>query len=937
MTRIPHRVRAGRSTAAGRRPVLFALVSLAALAPLAWPAVASAPEKEAWVQDRPRPSTMGSLLMGLTPKPDWLLSLTRPTPLSVLTAGQPSYSPLTVGGTDLDLTPGAPRFQSETTIAVSGDTVVVAFNDATGFSNPNGVSVTGFAWSHDGGQSFTYGGQLPPAGNDAVFGDPDVKVWVDPATGDKTFVCSSIYQTPSGQNSLCVHVSVDGGMTWSGPREVSAATSSTLFADKEFMDIDPETGRLLLSWTSFGSNSSIMTLSRSDDFGLAWTPAQAFASRPVDGQGSCPRFDPNSDRAYIVWRAFGNPNAVSFVRSSDNGATWTAPADIVTGVQSPLPPYGSDRINGFPALSVSPADGSLHVVYASMQTADFGDVYYLASADSGSTWTAPVILNAAPGSDRCQFFPWVTAAADGGVDATWYDQRSGTAGSDLTEILHSHSEDGGATWSCPTSLLSGPFHAEYGQDTGQPNLGDYSQCASQVVGGIRRLYASYARTDGADYQTAFPDAFVAVNDAGASASMRLTGTSISDIGCTPDSVLVAGEAGDLTLTLANACTVGLTGVSADLSTSTAGVSVSQAHALYPDLAAGASAGNGAPFRVQLDAAYPCGQSVMLHLSGSTDQGPFNLDFELPTGVVVKDTVLVSQDFDGVSSGLPSGWGTTQRKGVSNPWHVTTDLAVSGPNSVFCADYPDTNLSRLYSDPFTVPGDVDLLEVTFEVTYDNEAVGDGRQGFDGALLKIEVDGHDVLAGAFSTTFDGQYRTQIVRSDGSQANPLQDLSAWSGDALPDFESIRIRYPGLAGHSVRLAFEEGCDGNTATVGTYIDDIQVHGLTVGCSDCPATAVPAEEPAAALILGAVHPNPLTAAGEIAFSLPAGGPVWASVFDAAGRRVRTFYDGASLAAGPHHVVWDRRDDRGARVGDGLYFIRVQTPRESRTVKAVVMR
>jgi hypothetical protein len=993
-------------------------------------------EKSPEALDRPEPSAMGALFMGLTETPRWITERAGFAPLPY-----PGLAPFGQASDDVNVTPGVDRFQSETSIAVYDDSVVVGFNDITGFFNPSGISVSGYAWSHDGGNTFTYGGQLPVLGTgDAVRGDPDVKVWVDPATQRATWVYSSIYFTDYGQYSLCVHVSTDGGVTWSPPREAAVVSSPSDFADKEFIDVDPETGRVLLSWTSFGAAVEMST-TWSDDFGLTWAPVTVFSARPEDGQGSCPRFDPTSEKAYIVWRNFASPSSISFVRSLDNGNTWTAPANVITGVNTPLPPYGSDRINGFPALEVAPTSGDLHLVYASLQTADFGDVYYSVSRDSGDTWSGPVTLNADPGNDRAQFFPWVAVHENGSgtevLDAVWYDQRSGTEGSDLTEVVHAHSPDAGMTWTSPVPFLPKPFHAEYGQDTGQPNIGDYNQCVAQA--GI--VYASYARTDVADYQTLAPDTYVGTNaNADAAAPFHLEGVSVgTPSGCRADTMLVAGEVADLDVTLKSDHSGPLSGISASLATGTPGVTILDSNVPFGNAGALGTSQNTGSMRVFLDPSFACGDAVPFRLTGTSSEGPFTLDFEIPTGVVEKDSVLVDEDFDGVVSGLPAGWAHVQRKGVSNPWGVSPVLSVSGPNSVFCADRPDTNWSRLDSPSFPVPAWADLLEVTFEVTYDNEAVGNGRQGWDGSLLKIRVDGTDVLAGAFSTLFEGQYRTQLVRGSGSLANPLQDLSAWTGNTLPGFESIRIHYPGLAGRTVSLAFEMGSDGFVGATGTYVDDVLVRAIDLGCGTCdlfPALAVapgdvafpPAPVSATTCTTVTVHntgdglmevlsvsgcdagdfsldisgldtyvlphdstafeicwtpsdtgpdtcsavvetnagsdtvevhgevstaaaggavpralrvesvlPNPFNPHARIRFALPEAGPVWVTIYDTSGRRVRRLLQGVRRAAGPGEATWNGTDDAGAQAASGVYFVQVRTEEESRVVKAVLVR
>jgi flagellar hook capping protein FlgD len=73
-------------------------------------------------------------------------------------------------------------------------------------------------------------------------------------------------------------------------------------------------------------------------------------------------------------------------------------------------------------------------------------------------------------------------------------------------------------------------------------------------------------------------------------------------------------------------------------------------------------------------------------------------------------------------------------------------------------------------------------------------------------------------------------------------------------------------------------------------------------------------------------------------SAPGGGLGYAEVelFDVSGRRVRRVAQG-SFAAGYHAAVWDGRDDRGASVADGVYFLRASTAGEATHLKVVVMR
>src|SRR5262252_8099171 len=88
----------------------------------------------------------------------------------------------TGGGEEFD-SPNAAQSELSIAIDASGSHIVIGYNDFRGF-NLNPVSLSGFAYSDDGGATFVDGGQLPVTSNGQlasgtrlpqVSGDPDVK------------------------------------------------------------------------------------------------------------------------------------------------------------------------------------------------------------------------------------------------------------------------------------------------------------------------------------------------------------------------------------------------------------------------------------------------------------------------------------------------------------------------------------------------------------------------------------------------------------------------------------------------------------------------------------------------------------------------------------------------------------------------------------------
>ena len=118
--------------------------------------------------------------------------------------------------------------------------------------------------------------------------------------------------------------------------------------------------------------------------------------------------------------------------------------------------------------------------------------------------------------------------------------------------------------------------------------------------------------------------------------------------------------------------------------------------------------------------------------------------------------------------------------------------------------------------------------------------------------------------------------------------------------------------------------------------------------ADSAAIAVSARAPVAAVSLAetpavparfSVTVTPMIAAPEatLTFVTTRPGPVRIDLYDLSGRRVRDVFDAPYVAPGLHTVKLDGRGDHGERLGDGVYFYRVQAIERSTTGRFVIVR
>jgi hypothetical protein len=100
--------------------------------------------------------------------------------------------------------------------------------------------------------------------------------------------------------------------------------------------------------------------------------------------------------------------------------------------------------------------------------------------------------------------------------------------------------------------------------------------------------------------------------------------------------------------------------------------------------------------------------------------------------------------------------------------------------------------------------------------------------------------------------------------------------------------------------------------------------------------AVNPPEIAAHAALAITGPNPFHLATALRVTLPAAGEARLDVLDVGGRRVRTLFAGRMLA-GAREFSWDGRDEGGRMLATGVYWARLDTPRETRGLKLLHVR
>lgn len=390
-------------------------------------------------------------------------------------------SPLAAAvGTNIDPSNGVEGYQGENSISINPNNPnqIIAhsntfFRDTSAqCQSPTGGTANTYGTmalfgSSDGGATWTY--KCAPwhtsvtggiAGANAWFGSDPALAWDN---SGRAYACYMLLSEDASGNAgaaIVVARSTDSGQTWSqfGNPVVNRITLTTNLDDKEMFVIDNTSGqahsfpgRLYVIW----DEGNAERIAHSDD-GVTWSTVTPSSNTTAIGGNLA--IGPDGT-VYAVWTRY-NVETIVFSKSTDGGATFSAPVVIATNAlqsfgSNNLPPAQDTRgINGFPSIDVdrNPASaffGNIYVAYNDFPTgtttgADL-NAYMIRSTNGGTSWSTRLKVND-DNFGASQFFPWLAVdQSDGSVNMSWIDSRIDPINR-KTQSVYARSIDGGVSF-----------------------------------------------------------------------------------------------------------------------------------------------------------------------------------------------------------------------------------------------------------------------------------------------------------------------------------------------------------------------------------------------------------------------------------------------------------------------------------------------------------
>lgn len=338
----------------------------------------------------------------------------------------------------------------------------------------------GYAYSHDGGRTWTFPGVLEPG---QFRSDP-----VLAADSAGTFFYYSLSTTTNAE----MFISYDKGLNWDGPIDALGGDKTWMAADITGGIGD---GNVYTLWNSqFTCCAPGTDFTRSTDGGLTYDGPYVMPQHPKWGTLAV-----GPDGELYVTGATLAATSHLILRSSnaeDPGQTPTFElaqqidlGGTTTTGNTPNPGGLMGQVWVDVDRSGGPTRGNVYVLGSvNPPGADPLDVHFIRSTDGGQTWTAPVRVNDDASTGAFQWFGTMSVAPDGRLDVVWNDTRSDPSGV-ISELYYAYSTDAGDSWSGGLPV-SPAFDSTVGFPQ-QNKIGDYYHMVSDADGAAVAYAATF--------------------------------------------------------------------------------------------------------------------------------------------------------------------------------------------------------------------------------------------------------------------------------------------------------------------------------------------------------------------------------------------------------------------------------------------------------------
>ena len=319
---------------------------------------------------------------------------------------------------------------------------------------------------------------------------------------------------------------------------------------------------------------------------------------------------------------------------------------------------------------------------------------------------------------------------------------------------------------------------------------------------------------------------------------------------------------------------------------------------------------------------PIGAGLRPILYGSLGWGDYDSDGDLDLIAVGADDVFngrVGRAYENTGSGFTA---RAQLPGVSTSSVTWGDYDGDDDPDVLIAgnNLNHHPLVRLYRNdvlfvntPPEPPSELQSSVDGAQVTLSWGRGSDEQTPANGLTYNLYVrpeSGHDVVSAKADLETGKRQTPGRGNADAARQRTVEELK--NGTYFWSVQSVDHSFVGSA------FAEEGTF--TITAG--------HGGVVTATETDLPAVTALHPG--------YPNPFGESTRIGYSVTGPVRVRLTVYNVLGERVRRLVDETN-AAGIYRVSWDGRDEQGRRTGSGVYFVRMEAGRTSRTQPLIVVR